>query len=64
MPCLVFFNCHDCEALANNDGSIQNARLACGSWLWQLRQQSNHQIASAKAMKVTISEKRLTTGKG
>jgi len=32
--------------------------------LWQLRQQSNHQIASAKALKVAISEKRLTTGKG
>jgi len=31
--------------------------------LWQLRQQSNHQIASAKAMKVTISEKGLQLAK-
>jgi len=64
MPCLVFFNCHDCEALANNDGSIKFQGLHADLRLWQLRQQSNHQIASAKALKVAISEKRLTTGKG
>jgi hypothetical protein len=32
--------------------------------LWQLRQQSNHQIASAKALKVAISEKNLQMVKG
>jgi len=61
---MSFFNCHDCEALANNDGSIKFQGLHADPGLWQLRQQSNHQIASAKAIKVAISEKSLQMVKG